>query len=61
MKVEGVVSPGTHSGGDGPQAAHKRVQRSFIPLICFLFGSNLGKPPSEHFLARKPAKEADYF
>lgn len=37
MEVEGVVSLGTHSGGDGPQAAHKRVQRNFIPLICFIF------------------------
>lgn len=37
VEVKGVVSPGTHSGGDGAQAAHKRVQRSFIPLICFLF------------------------
>lgn len=35
MKVEGVVSLGTHSGEDGPQAAHERVQRSFIPLIFF--------------------------
>lgn len=32
MKVEGVVSVGSHSGGDGPQAA---LQSSFIPLILF--------------------------
>lgn len=37
MKVEGVVSLGTHSGGDGPQAAHNRVQGTFIPLILFLY------------------------
>lgn len=38
MKVEGAVSVGAHSGGDGPQAAHKRAQSSSIPLILlFLF------------------------
>lgn len=43
MKVEGVVSLGTHSGEDGPQAAHERVQRSFIPLIFFFFLKQPGK------------------
>lgn len=31
------MSLGTHSGEDGPQAAHERVQRSFIPLIFFFY------------------------